>query len=167
MHLRRCAFQDMLLVSAGSSPEQPPALSVSFACVLSQIDRLQRSPGHCARTPSTAQRTLRGTLATHRWPSRRTPGSLFTAARPFDPDSQEAQNLEFIGTNAPGTCPADDLERLHRIVICREVGVGLGSIQTLLDDSTADAPARCMRSGLRLPNGSSASNCSSTDCGGR
>lgn len=35
---------------------------------------------------------------------------------------------------------ADDLERLHRIIIYREIGLGLEQIRTLLDDSTADVP---------------------------
>ncbi|KAB2350945.1 MerR family transcriptional regulator [Actinomadura rudentiformis] len=33
---------------------------------------------------------------------------------------------------------AGDLERLHRIVIYREIGVGLDQIRAILDDSTAD-----------------------------
>ncbi|MEW9531884.1 MerR family transcriptional regulator [Microbispora sp. NPDC049125] len=33
-----------------------------------------------------------------------------------------------------------DLERLHRIVVYREIGLGLDSIRAILDDSTADVP---------------------------
>ncbi|WP_260478608.1 MerR family transcriptional regulator [Kibdelosporangium aridum] len=33
---------------------------------------------------------------------------------------------------------ASDLERLHRIVVYREIGVGLDGIRAILDDSTAD-----------------------------
>ena len=40
VHLRRWAFQDVLLVPAVRIPEQPPAMSFSFACVLSQVDSL-------------------------------------------------------------------------------------------------------------------------------
>ncbi|MEV5569331.1 MerR family transcriptional regulator [Spirillospora sp. NPDC052269] len=36
---------------------------------------------------------------------------------------------------------AGDLERLHRIVIYRELGLGLDRIRAILDDSTADVPA--------------------------
>ncbi|MGX1131501.1 DNA-binding transcriptional MerR regulator [Streptomyces glaucescens] len=36
---------------------------------------------------------------------------------------------------------AGDLERLQRIVVYREVGLGLDTIQAVLDDSTADVPA--------------------------
>ncbi|WP_026416489.1 MerR family transcriptional regulator [Actinomadura oligospora] len=35
---------------------------------------------------------------------------------------------------------ADDLERLHRIVVYRELGLGLDRIRTVLDDSSADVP---------------------------
>ncbi|MFE1548915.1 MerR family transcriptional regulator [Streptomyces sp. NPDC058718] len=35
---------------------------------------------------------------------------------------------------------ADDLERLHRIVVYREIGLGLDKIRVVLDDSTADVP---------------------------
>lgn len=38
-HLRRWAFQDVLLVPSGR-PAEPPTLSVSFACVLSQVDTI-------------------------------------------------------------------------------------------------------------------------------
>nr|WP_245649449.1 MerR family transcriptional regulator [Nocardia shimofusensis] len=36
---------------------------------------------------------------------------------------------------------AGDLERLHRIVVYREIGLGLDRIGAILDDSTADVPA--------------------------
>ncbi|MEO3744574.1 MerR family transcriptional regulator [Plantactinospora sp. B5E13] len=35
---------------------------------------------------------------------------------------------------------ADDLERLHRIVVYRELGLGLDRIRAILDDSAADVP---------------------------
>ncbi|MEU4205246.1 MerR family transcriptional regulator [Streptomyces sp. NPDC026294] len=35
---------------------------------------------------------------------------------------------------------AGDLERLHRVVVYREIGLGLDRIRTVLDDSTADVP---------------------------
>jgi MerR family transcriptional regulator, thiopeptide resistance regulator len=45
---------------------------------------------------------------------------------------------------------AGDLERLHRIVIYREVGLGLDRIRAILDDSTEDVPGalRAQRTGL-------------------
>ena len=35
---------------------------------------------------------------------------------------------------------AGDLERLHRIIVYREIGLGLDRIRAILDDSTADVP---------------------------
>ncbi|WP_107055993.1 MerR family transcriptional regulator [Streptomyces griseus] len=35
---------------------------------------------------------------------------------------------------------AGDLERLHRVVVYREIGLGLDRIRAILDDSTADVP---------------------------
>ncbi|MFJ9208695.1 MerR family transcriptional regulator [Streptomyces sp. NPDC102264] len=35
---------------------------------------------------------------------------------------------------------AGDLERLHRVIVYRETGLGLDRIRTVLDDSTADVP---------------------------
>jgi DNA-binding transcriptional MerR regulator len=35
---------------------------------------------------------------------------------------------------------AGDLERIHRIIVYREIGVGLDGIRAILDDSTADVP---------------------------
>ncbi|MGW6776438.1 MerR family transcriptional regulator, partial [Streptomyces sp. NPDC055037] len=36
---------------------------------------------------------------------------------------------------------AGDLERLHRIIVYREIGLDLDRIRGVLDDSTADVPA--------------------------
>lgn len=36
---------------------------------------------------------------------------------------------------------ADDLQRLHRIVVYREIGLGLDKIRSVLDDSGTDVPA--------------------------
>ncbi|MDC7335209.1 MerR family transcriptional regulator [Streptomyces lydicus] len=53
---------------------------------------------------------------------------------------------------------AGDLERLHRIVIYREIGLGLDRIRAVLDDSEQQTcPAHCAR-GCRLLNGSTASS---------
>src|SRR5262245_16326965 len=41
-HLRRWAFQDALLVPA-SAPPTPPTVSISFACVLSQVDEIAKA----------------------------------------------------------------------------------------------------------------------------
>lgn len=97
VHLRRWAFQDVLLVPAVTDPGPVPALTVSFACVLDQVDALVAA----CRAVGT------GTVADPRdtpWNSREvevvTPENVrvvLTAAKPFDPASQEARNLAAMG----------------------------------------------------------------------
>jgi hypothetical protein len=102
VHLRRWAFQDVLLVPAASVPEQTPGMSVSFACVLSQISSLVEacralSPNSVAGPRDTPWNTRDVEVVT---PEKAR--IVFTAARPFDPASQEARNLESVGITAPG-----------------------------------------------------------------
>ena len=93
--------------SAGSSTPQAPApadgpsMSVSFSCVLSQIDEIaaaceQRRPG-----------SVTGPRVTP-WNSREvevvTPEGVrvvLTAARPLDPNGPQAEGLRRIGIEAP------------------------------------------------------------------
>ncbi|MFF8370358.1 VOC family protein [Streptomyces lydicus] len=110
VHLRRWAFQDVLLVSAASVPEQAPAMSFSFSCVLSQVDSLVEA---CrALHPASVD----GPTDTP-WNTRDveviTPENariVFTAAKPFDPDSQEARNLAAIGITPPSDGRGDNGE---------------------------------------------------------
>lgn len=100
-HLRRWAFQDVLLV-AGAEPTELPAISVSFACVLSQIDRIAAAslalrPG-CSEGPRhTPWNTIDVEVVT---PEKAR--VIFSAAKPLDPGSREARNLAEIGISAPG-----------------------------------------------------------------
>ncbi len=107
VHLRRWAFQDVLLASAASAPAQPtvpvqpPAMSVSFACVLSQIDSLVDA---CRALRPNSVDGPRDTPWNTRDVEVITPENariVFTAGKPFDPASQEARNLE-----APSAGPA-------------------------------------------------------------
>ncbi|MFJ4282734.1 VOC family protein [Streptomyces massasporeus] len=102
VHLRRWAFQDVLLVSAESVPEQAPAMSVSFACVLGEIESLAES---CRALRPDSVDGPRDTPWTTRDVEVITPENariVFTAAKPFDPDSQEAKNLAAVGITPPG-----------------------------------------------------------------
>lgn len=110
VHLRRWAFQDVLLLSAESVPEQAPAMSLSFSCVLSQVDSLVE-----------ACRALRPDSVDAPWDTPWntrdvevvTPENariVLTAAKPFDPASQEARNLEAIGITPPGAGRSDNQE---------------------------------------------------------
>ncbi|MEU7035660.1 VOC family protein [Streptomyces sp. NPDC046237] len=110
VHLRRWAFQDVLLVQADSAPEQAPALGVSFACVLGQIDPLVEA---CRALRPDSVEEPRNTPWNTRDVEVVTPENariVFTAAKPFDPASQEARNLEAIGITPPDTGRGDNEE---------------------------------------------------------
>jgi hypothetical protein len=102
VHLRRWAFQDVLLVPGAPAPE-PTALTVSFSCVLSQVDAIVAacedvSPG-CTTGP---RDTPWGSVEVEV----RTPENtrvVMTAARPYDPDSDAARFIQGMGIDAPAT----------------------------------------------------------------
>jgi catechol 2,3-dioxygenase-like lactoylglutathione lyase family enzyme len=111
VHLRRWAFQDVLLVAAASVPEQPPAISFSFACVLSQVDSLVEA---CRVLRPTSVDSPRDTPWNTRDVEVITPENariVFTAAKPLAPDSGEARNLAAIGITPPGVGLGDNEER--------------------------------------------------------
>ncbi|MFE6618150.1 VOC family protein [Streptomyces sp. NPDC057740] len=102
VHLRRWAFQDVLLVRAESVPEQAPALSLSFACVLSEVDSVVEA---CRAVRPGSVDGPRDTPWTTRDVEVITPENariVFTAAKPFDPASQEARDLAAVGITPPG-----------------------------------------------------------------
>ena len=101
-HLRRWAFQDVLLVPGQTSGDTgEPTMTVSFSCVIGQMDEIAAAceelrPG-CASDP---YRTPWNTLDVEV----RTPEGVrvvMTAARPFDPDSTEAGYLREMGIKGP------------------------------------------------------------------
>ena len=99
-HLRRWAFQDVLLVPAGR-PADPPGVSVSFACVLSQVDGIAQAcatllPGCTSGPRQTPWNTVDLEVVTPE-----NARVIMTAARPLDPDSVEARNLEAAGFRLP------------------------------------------------------------------
>lgn len=108
VHLRRWAFQDVLLVPAAGVPEQAPAMSVSFACVLGQLDSLAET---CRAVRPDSVDGPRDTPWNTRDVTVTTPENVrivFTAAKPFDPASQEAHNLADIGITAPDAGGGDN-----------------------------------------------------------
>jgi hypothetical protein len=97
VHLRRWAFQDVLLVPAAHVPAQAPAISFSFACVLSQIDSIAEA---CRALVPDSVDGPRDTPWNTRDVEVITPERariVFTAGKPWDPASQEARNLEAVG----------------------------------------------------------------------
>ncbi|MFC4493260.1 VOC family protein [Streptomyces ovatisporus] len=110
VHLRRWAFQDVLLVPARSVPERTPEMSVSFSCVLSQVDPLVEA---CRALRPNSADGPRDTPWGTRDVAVTTPENariIFTAARPLDPAGQEARNLEAIGITPPGVGRGDNEE---------------------------------------------------------
>ncbi|WP_141577652.1 VOC family protein [Actinomadura sp. WMMA1423] len=101
VHLRRWAFQDVLLVP-GEGGGEAAGMSVSFACVLGQLDELaarceELVPG-CTEGPADMP-----------WNSREltvvTPENVqvvMTAGLPLDPNGRRADELRAMGIEVPG-----------------------------------------------------------------
>ena len=129
VHLRRWAFQDVLLVPAGdesvpadgnaapaasaasSTPEKPgvsgvsgiSGVAVSFSCVLSQIETIAET---CDRLIPGCVRGPRSTLWNSLEVEVTTPENvrvIFTAAKPLDPNGEQADNMERVGIRVPRT----------------------------------------------------------------
>jgi len=101
VHLRRWAFQDVLLVSAASVPAQAPVVSVSFACVLNQVDSIVEA---CRSLRPDSVDGPRDTAWNSRDVQVLTPENarvVFTAGKPLDLDSQQARDLAAVGITAP------------------------------------------------------------------
>lgn len=99
-HLRRWAFQDALLVP-GEPPVATPAVSVSFACVLSQIEDIAKDcadlrPGCTTGPRKTPWNTLDLEVVTPEGTR-----VIMTAAFPLAPGSAEAANLKAVGITVP------------------------------------------------------------------
>lgn len=103
-HLRRWAFQDVLLVptDAPGSASGPSGLTVSFSCVLRQLDQIAAAcaelvPGSATGPRQTPWNTLDVEVLTPEGTR-----VVMTAARPYDPDSAEAQQLrDQLGIEGP------------------------------------------------------------------
>ncbi|GAB6937209.1 VOC family protein [Isoptericola variabilis] len=99
-HLRRWAFQDVLLVPAAPAVAPGP-LSVSFSCVLSEIDAIAAACEEVSPGSTTGPRLQPwGTVDLEVVTPERT-RVVMTAARPWDPASAEAQTVrEELGFGA-------------------------------------------------------------------
>ncbi|MFC0628635.1 VOC family protein [Kribbella deserti] len=100
-HLRRWAFQDVLLLQADEPVEKAPAVSVSFSCVLRQIDEAAAAcaellPGCTTGPRKTPWNSVELEVVT---PERAR--VILTAARPLEPDSEEARYLKAVGIERP------------------------------------------------------------------
>jgi len=100
-HLRRWAFQDVLLVPAEQAGEVP-ALSVSFACVPSQIEEVRArceelAPGCTSGPREMPWNSVELTVITPE-----NARVVMTAARPIDPHGEQAAALRAVGIEVPG-----------------------------------------------------------------
>lgn len=99
-HLRRWAFQDVLLVP-GEQHATAPASGLSFACVLSQIHEVRAAcedllPGCTSDPRAMPWNSVELQIVT----PERTRVTM-TAARPLEPGSPEEQNLMDMGIEVP------------------------------------------------------------------
>lgn len=99
-HLRRWAFQDVLLVP-GERPDAAPAASVSFSCTLDQIDEIaarceELAPG-CTSGPEVKPwGSMELTVVTPE-----NARVVMTAARPLDPNGETADWMREMGIEVP------------------------------------------------------------------
>ncbi|QRP44787.1 VOC family protein [Amycolatopsis sp. FDAARGOS 1241] len=98
-HLRRWAFQDVLLVPG--EPAEPSALSISFSCVPNQIDEIGKRceelrPGCTSGPEEKPWNSVELTIVTPEHTR-----VVMTAARPIDPDSEQAAQLRAVGIDVP------------------------------------------------------------------
>ncbi|ADD42283.1 VOC family protein [Stackebrandtia nassauensis] len=99
-HLRRWAFQDVLLVP-GEPPAEAPAQSLNFACVLSQIEEVRQRceklvPGCTDGPREMPWNSVELTVITPE-----NARIVMTAARPIDPNSQMAADWRAVGIPIP------------------------------------------------------------------
>ncbi len=99
-HLRRWAFQDVLLVP-GERPTETQASSVTFSCVLNQIDGIVAACEKLRPGSTSGPRQMPwGTIEVEVTTPENT-RVIMTAARPFDPKSPEAEYLRKSGFDLP------------------------------------------------------------------
>lgn len=99
-HLRRWAFQDVLLVS-GERPTEAAALSVSFACVLSQIEQIAAACAELVPGCTMGPRQMPWNSVELEIVTPEHTRVIMTAARPYNPDSPAAEQLRAMGIGAP------------------------------------------------------------------
>lgn len=100
-HLRRWAFQDVLLVPAPEQMENAPSMIVSFACVMSEIDQIAAAcidlrPGCTDGPRETPWNTIDLEVITPE-----NARVVMTAGRPLDPEGEAAASLHAMGFLMP------------------------------------------------------------------
>ncbi|WP_052852183.1 VOC family protein [Streptomyces avicenniae] len=100
VHLRRWAFQDVLLVP-GTPAAEPPPVSIAFSCVLGQLDEIaahceELAPG-CVQGPREMPwNSVELTVVTPE-----NTRVVLTAALPLDPEGPAAERMRAVGIEVP------------------------------------------------------------------
>lgn len=112
VHLRRWAFQDVLLVPAATNTATTDAsisrIQANFTCVLSQLDPVAEA---CRAFVSENVTGPHDTPWNTRDVEIITPEGarvVFTAGKPFDPESAEGKNLASVGIVPPDIAAGDN-----------------------------------------------------------
>lgn len=109
VHLRRWAFQDVLLVPASTDlGTDASRTQVSFSCVLNELDPVAAAcravvPENVTDPQDTPWNTRDIQVITPEGVR-----VVFTAAKPFDPESATAKTLASVGIVPPETTTRDD-----------------------------------------------------------
>lgn len=99
-HLRRWAFQDVLLIPA-ERVKEASAMSIGFSCVLSQLDEIaarceELMPGCTSGPTEMPWNSVELTIVTPE-----NARIVMTAAQPLDPKSARADELRAVGIKVP------------------------------------------------------------------
>lgn len=100
-HLRRWAFQDVLLVP-GDRPETASAMSVSFSCVLGEIDAIAARCEELAPGCTTGPREMPWNSMELTVVTPENARVVMTAAQPLDPHGEQAGWMRSTGIEVPG-----------------------------------------------------------------
>ncbi|WAP51700.1 VOC family protein [Arthrobacter sp. ATA002] len=102
-HVRRWAFQDALLVPAGdAAAEGPGPMTVSFACILAEIDGIAEACAALDPKSVTGPRSTPWNTVDLEVTTPEKTRVIFTAGRELDPHSAQAEDLRSIGIDVPG-----------------------------------------------------------------
>ena len=99
-HLRRWAFQDVLLVPGEQAGAAPPS-TISFACVLSQLEGVRAACEELLPGCTSGPQSMPWNSVEMRVVTPENTRVVMTAARPLDPDSAEAQFVRDMGIELP------------------------------------------------------------------
>lgn len=101
VHLRRWAFQDVLLVPGDHAPQVASMTRVNFACVLSELAGIAAACNAIAEGSATEPHDTPWNTRDVEILAVEGTRVVLTAAKPMDPDSVEVKNLAAVGIVHP------------------------------------------------------------------